>query len=396
MTPRVTVLMTVYNGMPYLPQAVESILGQSLEDFEIVIIDDASTDGSVACLEQYADPRIRLFRNDHNIGQAHSLNRGLALCRTPFVARLDQDDVCLPDRLQQQVSLLERRPDVHVVGTWVYYLSADGRKRSLVGMPVEDYGAFLGTLFTYATPFGHPTVMFRRETVLERGGYDTSFAPCEDYALWCDLALNRCGAVSLPHPLVMLRLHGQQQSKTRLALQQQQARRAHEALVTTLHPGREAPLVSALLRMDESFWERCGSIAEVRAALTALDGTLAAARQSLRLSSREEARLARRVAWWLGHGALLAILHQQRQSRSVVAWALRRQASLLPFPAFLLYPGCFLLSPLFVPHLRQVCVDAATTLGRQKYIVRLFIDELKGWIHRQHRVQLPRVSLKRT
>ena len=133
--PRVSVLMTVYNGLPYLPQAIESVLHQTFTDFEFVIIDDASTDASVQCIRHYADAdsRIRLWCHARNLGQAASLNAGLALARAPYLARMDQDDICLSDRLRQQVNLLETQPRVAAVGTRMYWLRASGRVVGGVG-----------------------------------------------------------------------------------------------------------------------------------------------------------------------------------------------------------------------------------------------------------------------
>ena len=375
--PLVTVLMTVYNGLPYLPEAVESVLRQTVEDLELLVIDDASTDGSIECVRRFSDPRIRLVCNERNLGQARSLNRGLELARAPYVARLDQDDVCLPDRLQRQVTFLEQRPDVAVVGTWVYYVSPAGRKMSVVGMRIDDRGAFLGALLTYATPFGHPTVMFRRDLVRGLGGYDPSFAPCEDYALWSRLALQRDRALTIPHPLLMLRLHDRQQSQLALAAQQAQCRRAHDALVSAFCHAEEAPLIGSLLRMEDSLWTACRSHGQIRAALGRLDGVLMRLRQALGLSDQESASLTHRVRWWLGHGAFTGILQQHRQSVAVFGYALRDGVRMARYPAILCYPGCFLLSPLFVPSLRRFCRGWMANLGRVKYVMRLVVDELR-------------------
>lgn len=375
--PRVTVLMTVYNGLPYLPEAVESVLHQTVEDVELLIIDDASTDGSVECVRRCSDPRIRLVCNERNLGQARSLNRGLELARAPYVARLDQDDVCLPDRLQRQVTFLEQRPEVAVVGTWVYCVSPAGRKMRIVGMRIDDRGAFLGALLTYATPFGHPTVMFRRDLVTGLGGYDPSFAPCEDYALWSRLARQRHGAVVIPRPLLMLRLHDRQQSQLALAAQSAQFRRAHDALVSAFCHVEEAPLIGSLLRMEDSLWTACRSHGQVRAALGRLDGMLMRLRQALGLSDQESASLTHRVRWWLGHGAFTGILQQHRQSVAVFGYALRGGVRMARYPAILCYPGCLLLWPLFVPSLRRFCLRWMANLGRVKYVMRLVVDELR-------------------
>jgi glycosyltransferase involved in cell wall biosynthesis len=118
MTPTVTVLMSVYNSLPYLREAVDSILAQTYDAFEFLIVDDASTDGSRAVLHEYArkDPRIRILENDVNQGLGFCLNRGLEAAGTPWVARMDADDVAFPERLALQMQYLDAHPEVDVLG----------------------------------------------------------------------------------------------------------------------------------------------------------------------------------------------------------------------------------------------------------------------------------------
>ena len=107
--------MPVYNGLPYLREAIESVLCQTFTDFEFLIVDDASTDGSTDLIKSYGDSRIRLIRNEHNLGTSGSMNRGIELARSEYIARIDQDDVCLPERLREQLAFIESRPDLAIV-----------------------------------------------------------------------------------------------------------------------------------------------------------------------------------------------------------------------------------------------------------------------------------------
>src|SRR4051794_29608800 len=116
--PKVTVLLAVYNGERYLREAIDSILGQTFQDFEFLIINDGSTDSTREIILSYHDPRIRLVDNEDNIGQTRSLNRGLALAAGQFVARQDADDISEPERLASQVAFLEIHPEVVLLGTW--------------------------------------------------------------------------------------------------------------------------------------------------------------------------------------------------------------------------------------------------------------------------------------
>ncbi len=385
MAPRVTVLMTVYNGLPYLPEALESVLAQTFTDFELLVVDDASTDGSVACLRAVTDPRIRLVCNERNQGQARALNHGLQLARGAYIARLDQDDACLPQRLERQVALLDRRPEIAIVGTWQQWIGADGRTRGLepgvTDLRTGDFGTFLGTLLTCATPVGHPTVMYRSDVVHAVNGYDETFAPCEDYELWCRLARQRQQLAVLPQPLVKVRIHERQQSVTKLALQQTNARRAHERLVAACGPstwlgtpaGRaEAGEISRLLRMDASFWEESASTRrEVDDVLRELRTLLETIRDTCALSRREHARMTGRIAWWLGRGACLAALRRQRHSLPVYRFAWRAGGvRMLRCPTMLAYPIIRLLAPCFVSPVQQWLTSVAAWMKRRRAVAR--------------------------
>jgi len=372
--PLVTVLMTVYNGLPYLPRAIDSVLAQTMREFELLIIDDGGTDGSVELIQQYHDSRIRMIRNDQNRGQAWSLNRGVALARSPYLARLDQDDVCLPDRLGQQVAWLQRRPELAAVGCWAYYVNADGDVHGLVGMRVGDYGAFLGAVLTGASPLGHPTVMFRREVLQRVGGYDETFAPCEDYELWCRMARHRECILTMPMPLMQMRVHGQQQSRARSLQQQECAGRAQQQLVSAFAPASEAAAVAMLLRMDQACWDTLGSFSAVREAARALEHTLVTMRERLALSPREWASLNRRVRWWSARGAFLAALQGHRQSLRVYLFALRGGWSTVRFPAIWAYPIGLGVSCVSGPRLRHALGRAIAWLGHQRYRIRLSLS----------------------
>lgn len=366
MAPRVTVLMTVYNGLPYLPAAIESVLRQTFADFELLLIDDASTDGSVACVRAYADPRIRLVVNERNGGQARALNQGLQLARGAYIARLDQDDVCLPERLQRQVAWLDRRPEVVAVGTWQCWIGPDGRRRGLEpgvrDLRTGDFGAVLGALLTCATPVAHPTVMYRREAVAAVQGYDETFAPSEDYELWCRLAARRQALAVLPQPLVMVRIHGGQQSVTKAALQQANVRRAHERLVAACGGGPVSGEISQLLRLE--------SFANVRA----LGQLLEAMRVAFGLSRHEDAQVRGRLAWWLGRGACLAAVRRQHHSWRAYLFAWRIGGwRMLRSAAMLAYPLSVLLSPCCVSPVRRLLESVAAAVKRQRAVARLML-----------------------
>ena len=373
-TPRVTVLMTVYNGMPYLPQAVESVLKQTLTHFEFLIIDDASTDGSSERVRSFKDPRIRLVRNEKNLGQAASLNKGLALIPSEFVARLDQDDVCLPERLMSQVDFLKAHPQAAACGSWLTWIDAQGRPLGVTGFPIQNYGSFLGILLGRATPLAHSTVMFRRRIFEPLGGYDESYAPCEDYELWCRIALRRMSVGIVPRPLLQVRLHDRQQSTTRLAVQREQATRAHERLIAAFCEEEWRPDVGELLRMEPGFWDRQRTRCQVRAVCKEVGTLLFRIRVTLGLSQIEDFHVRKRLSGWLARSVFLGILRQKRESLPVSVLACRLWGW-RGIPFALLYLLCFLLSPFFsVVPIRERFARSVWWLNRQRHVARLVWD----------------------
>ena len=191
--------MAVHNGAPFVRESVASILAQSYSDFEMVIVDDASTDGSGEIIEALDDPRIRLVRNDRNIGLTRSLNRGLAASSGLLVARQDADDVSHGDRLALQVAYLDAHSETAVVGSWYRKVSATGEVLGERELPTEPVHVSWATLFY--CPLVHSAAMFRRADAIAVAGYDERFVYAQDYDLWSRLGRRRQLA-NLPHKLV--------------------------------------------------------------------------------------------------------------------------------------------------------------------------------------------------
>ena len=207
MTPAVSVLMGVHNGLPYLPEAVESILRQTFADFEFIIIDDGSTDGSGEWLETKAkeDPRIRLVRQV-NIGLTKSLNRGLALARGEFIARMDGDDIALPQRLEMQVSALRDNPALILLGSEVEIIDAQGRALAVRGHSRDHVEIRRRLLTGDGGALTHPAVMFRASAARAIGGYDEAMTTTQDIDFF--LRMSEVGPVTnLPHVLLYWRQH---------------------------------------------------------------------------------------------------------------------------------------------------------------------------------------------
>lgn len=212
--PAITVLMTVYNGRKLLPEAIESILVQTHRDFELLIINDGSTDDSLALLRTYADPRIRIIDQQPNRGIHHTLNRGLHEARGRYVAIMDQDDIAMPCRLERLYSRMEAQPDLalcgsaietfgdHPVKPWVRYFEPDALKVALL----------------FENPVCHPSVMLRRSILADNGLQYPDVPYAEEYSLW--VTLSRLGPIANhPEPLLRYRSHPQQVSRLRNDLQ---------------------------------------------------------------------------------------------------------------------------------------------------------------------------------
>lgn len=182
---RLSILMAVHDGAEFLSAALDSILSQTGIGMEVIVVDDASSDATPALLAAYGDPRLRVVRNEENIGLTRSLNRGLALARGEFVARMDADDVCVRGRLLAQLAAFAADPTLVVVGGDVCVIDAQGRRRCRWQYPRTDAAIRWRALLH--SPFAHPATMFRRAAVAGLGGYDENFTYSQDYELWSRL-----------------------------------------------------------------------------------------------------------------------------------------------------------------------------------------------------------------
>jgi glycosyltransferase involved in cell wall biosynthesis len=177
--------------MPYLPATVSSILVQSYRDFEFVIADNASTDGSRDFLRSMAerDLRIRLFFNESNLGHSGGLNRGLAECRAPWVARIDADDIALPERLERQLNFVSENKDVKLTSCLAWYIDPTGRRVGKTEHPMVTREIFQRYMATNeAIGLLHPGAFFYRDMVQLAGGYREPFGAANDIDLWARIA----------------------------------------------------------------------------------------------------------------------------------------------------------------------------------------------------------------
>jgi glycosyltransferase involved in cell wall biosynthesis len=226
--PGVSIIMAVYNGKDYVPATMRSVLAQTYRDFELIILDDGSTDGVTQLLQDYAknDSRIRLVSRP-NKGLTPSLNEGLRLATAPLIARMDSDDIARPDRLEKQVAFMEAHPDVVLLGGAYELIDEHGRLLTKLTPPTDD-ATLQQHCLQGTTPICHPLAMFRREAASQVGGYDETFTVAQDIDFW--LRLGEVGKLAcLPDVILQYRLHEKSVSEKKQAQQVANMKRACES-----------------------------------------------------------------------------------------------------------------------------------------------------------------------
>jgi glycosyltransferase involved in cell wall biosynthesis len=205
--PLVSVLLPVYNGQRYLKEALDSVLSQTLSDFELLVVDDGSTDATPRMLAECIDPRVRVIRLDH-VGLIGALNAGFAECSAPFIARMDADDLSYPERLAKQFQFLSQHPETDVVTCWSDLLDDSGR---VIGRRTEILGADMLLELAAGNPIVHGSVMVRRSSLPPAPVYTV---PPEDYWLWVSLVRSGKRFDCLDDALYGFRTHGERYSLT--------------------------------------------------------------------------------------------------------------------------------------------------------------------------------------
>lgn len=235
--PAVSVIMPVYNSQKYLTESVASVLGQTWTDFELVLIDDGSDDDSPRLLADFAsrDPRVVLLRHPRNLGQIPALNHGLGTAAGRYIARMDADDVCHPERLARQVAFLDAHPDVFLVGTDAIVIDAEGR--TLGRLRCEPDPDRLARRLPYRNLLIHPTIMFRNDG---RTRFREKMYFTEDCDLYLRLLSRGERLASLPQPLLRYRRHAASLSLKHLEHQMLFAAQAREFHQQRLRQGYDA------------------------------------------------------------------------------------------------------------------------------------------------------------
>jgi glycosyltransferase involved in cell wall biosynthesis len=257
----ISVVMSVYNNADYLPAALDSILNQTFTNFRFLIVDDGSTDESLRILQAYAaqDARIQLIERcnpQENWGVARSLNQLLSYADGEFIARMDADDISLPDRFAKQVEFLRQHPEVVCVGGALNWIDDKGRFVGHCAMPEQDEE--IQTLLVGGiSMLHHPCTLLRRQPVMQIGGYNESMIASSDLDLW--LRLGELGKLAnLPDTLLLYRLHAQSITNAR------QARQRDDAYAACKRAWQRRGIQGEFIRKPANhlkqydFWLRCG------------------------------------------------------------------------------------------------------------------------------------------
>lgn len=210
----VSVVMSVFNGEAFLAEALESVLDQTFADFEFLIVDDGSHDGTAEILQTFSDRdrRIRILNQD-NRGLAVSLSRGISEACGRYVARMDADDISMPDRFAKQVAYLDRHPSVGVVGGAVLQIDTDGKPCGAIELPTDSER--IRSQIARQSPIAHPTAMIRRKILDDVGAYRSAFRYAQDYDLWLRIS-EKAELANLPEVVLRYRIHDHNVSRKHL------------------------------------------------------------------------------------------------------------------------------------------------------------------------------------
>lgn len=264
----VTVLMPVYNAEKYLREAVESILQQEFSNFELLVIDDCSSDSSVSIIHSFNDERIRLVRNEVNLGVCATLNKGLELATTELVARMDSDDISYSGRLKEQVAYFRLNPETVLLSTSVRVIKGD--KTLVEVVEVDAYYNYYNLNF-YCSLY-HPSVMYRRSVIMAYGGYKLPYA--EDFDLWWRIMSgnNKMGHIKT----VLLDYRLSETSLSNVVKKKENQETSNQILTRNIryYTGDDFPLSFAEVRAlfhDYTPLEQTGSVAKVITCIQKLD-----------------------------------------------------------------------------------------------------------------------------
>ena len=352
MKPKVTVLTCVYNGLPYLKEAIDSTLSQTYSDFEYLIIDDASTDKEVVkFIELYDDPRIHFVKNDVNLGVSRTFNKALSMIKTEYIVRIDQDDVNLPNRIEEQIDYLEKNKHIDIVCSWQKIIDSQGKKIRNLKRVLDNYGSFLGYILIGICPIWHPSITFKTKIMIDSGGFKVDYTRAEDFEVTARLALQRCSAAVVPRFHLLQRQHGDSQSAEFSNIQAATARRVHIEVINNFISHEYIGMLGKFLRLDKDILNSKMTKADLLKINGAMHDLLSKVSEKQKLTKDEFSSLKkviyRRVGFGIKYADILARL-----------------------PSFLFYPAYYALSPFQLNQLRIMASRLYNYFVKLRYLFK--------------------------
>lgn len=255
-SPKISVIMSVYNSAAFVKEAIDSVLQQTYSDFEFIIINDGSTDTSEDLILAVTDKRIRYVRNEGNKGLIYSLNHGVSIAKGRYIARMDADDICDVSRFQKQIHEFEKSPELIVCGSFIKTFGAE--ENYIDYMPVS-HGDILSSIF-FTCPFAHPSVMMRKEALAKLNSvYREEYKHSEDYDLWSRLVFTGT-CKNIPEFLLNYRVHTAQVSTVHEAVKYRNVTKIQSNIASefnlTLNPSESSILLNlfkGISRKDRTY-----------------------------------------------------------------------------------------------------------------------------------------------
>ena len=352
MKPKVTVLTCVYNGLPYLKEAIDSTLSQTYSDFEYLIIDDASTDKEVVkFIELYDDPRIHFVKNDVNLGVSRTFNKALSMINTEYIVRIDQDDVNLPNRIEEQIDYLEKNKHIDIVCSWYKIIDSQGKKIRNLKRVLDNYGSFLGYILIGICPIWHPSITFKTKIMIDSGGFRADYTRAEDFEVTARLALQRYSAAVVPRFHLLQRQHGDSQSAEFSNIQIATARRVHIEVINNFTTHEHVDMLGKFLRLEKDILNSRMTKVNLMKINGAMCDLLNKVSEKQKLTKDEFSSLKkviyRRVGFGIKYADILARL-----------------------PSFLFYPAYYALSPFQLNQLRIMASRLYNYFVKMRYIFK--------------------------
>ncbi|BCX13527.1 MAG: hypothetical protein KatS3mg085_059 [Candidatus Dojkabacteria bacterium] len=221
MKPKISVIMSVYNSQAFLRDSIESILKQSFKEFEFLIVDDNSSDDSYKIIKTFTDERLKIFKRDKNHGLTANLNYLIQKSNSPYIARMDADDIAEPDRLKIQYEYLKSNPEVSLIGTKAKIINEQNKILGEINVP-NSFEQILSKIFIQNV-FVHPTLMFTKDSILKVGMYDENFKKAQDYHLILKYLAHNLILKNLDQELLLYRIHQKSISKSKSNEQEEYA-----------------------------------------------------------------------------------------------------------------------------------------------------------------------------